>query len=221
MNIKNILDKNNSNKCVYILANGPSVNDFDLSLLKNSDVIGMNGSSILSKQHNFQQKYYVLSDRRFLLNKEKKHLASRDMIGNNCFRILDSRLYDLDENEQKKTTYYVKSIGKNGFSTNLSIGYYFGCTTTMLAIQLAYFLNYTTIYLLGVDLNWTIAVKRFYSESRPQIPDEFRSIQIDNIVNANSVLNTFNIKLYSCSAVSLLRSYIPYKPFAESFSHNG
>ncbi|KPU61432.1 hypothetical protein AN403_5472 [Pseudomonas fluorescens] len=198
----------------FILANGPSIAKEDLSVLKGELIIGMNASTLLEATYNFHADYYVVSDTRFITHPEKKHLATT-ALHPDTVRILRSELKDLDHKELANLSYYVPALQRDGFSKNLHAGYFFGCTTTMLAIQLAYYLGASEIYLLGCDLRYSVESPRFYRETNPQLEDSFTSVQIWNIVNASNQLESEGRRLINCSEVSFLRPYIEFEPFAQ------
>ncbi|MFD3248671.1 6-hydroxymethylpterin diphosphokinase MptE-like protein [Rahnella aquatilis] len=213
-NIKNT----ETGKRIFILANGPSINDHDLTFLKEEIVIGMNASTLLEKTYDFISKYYVISDTRFLQHPEKKSFGT-DLLSSSTIRILRKELEEFDNKDISNKTYYVKALKRDGFSENLAAGYFFGCTTTMLAIQLAYYLGASEIYLLGCDLRYSHESPRFYKESHPQLEDSFTSVQIWNIVNASEILEKEGRKLINCSPRSFLRPHIEYKEFNSIFEN--
>ncbi|BFT62220.1 6-hydroxymethylpterin diphosphokinase MptE-like protein [Pseudomonas moorei] len=200
----------------FILANGPSIKEENLSLLKGELVIGMNASTLLEEEHNFSSDYYVVSDTRFITHPEKKRFAT-NLLSPNTVRVLREELKEYDEPSLQDRTYYLKALKRDGFSENLAAGFFFGCTTTMLAIQLAYYLGAAEVYLLGCDLRYTAESPRFYKENSPQLEDSFTSVQIWNISNASELFLSKGKKLLNCSERSFLRPHIEYKPFRELF----
>jgi hypothetical protein len=207
------------NNRVFILANGPSVVNENLALLKNEIVIGMNASTILEKKFNFSSKYYVVSDKRFITTPEKRQWAT-DKLSKNTIRFLRQELRDYDESYLGKRTYYINSIARDGFSYNLSHGFYYGCTTTMLALQLAYYLGFKKVYLLGCDLRYQDENPRFYAEKNPQLEDSFISVQLANMVNASIEYEKNDREIINCSAKSFLRPYLRYSSFSEVLKGN-
>ena len=203
-------------KRAFILANGPSVLNQDLSKLRNELVIGMNASILLDEKFKFFSKYYVISDHRFMTHPIKKDLGTKKL-NKNTTRILRKELEELDMKSLNSRTCYIQAIGKNGFSENLKSGYFFGCTTTMLAIQLAYYLGCTEVYLLGCDLRYSTETPRFYEEENPQLEDSFTSVQIYNIANASVKFEQNGKKLFNCSPISYLLPYLPYCEYDSLF----
>ncbi len=201
----------------FILANGPSVLEEDLTNLAGEIVIGMNASTILDKKFGFKSKYYVLSDSRFINNNEKRKWGTSEL-DSDTIRIVRSDLRQYDDPDLEKNTYYVRALSRDGFSSNLDYGFYYGCTTTMLSLQLSYYLGFKDIYLLGCDLRYSEESPRFYKEEKPQLEDSFTSVQIDNIVKSSIFMGNNGVSLYSCSANSFLRPYLSYKNFSDIFS---
>lgn len=215
MQLRKLYNKEKGKRC-FILANGPSVNNLDLSKLKDEVVIGMNASTLLEDKHGFFQTYYVVSDLRFFDVEFKKDLATvklkKDTV--KVFRNEIKEIYPKDI----ENVYYIRPLERDGFSFNLKKGFYYGCTTVMLAIQLAFYLGCDEIYLLGVDLVYKQSEARFYKEDNAQIDDSRASVQILNIVNADTVLrNEFGVKIFNCNPNSLIRNYLEYRDFNDLF----
>lgn len=200
---------------IFVLGNGPSVKEHDLSRLRGLHVIGMNASPLLDREYGFQSSYYVVSDLRFLTHPDKRVFATSKYLSPGTSRVFRDELRSVDVQERIPFTYYVKTIGKNGFSTDLAQGFYFGCTTSLLAIQLASHLGCSRIVLLGNDFRYPKNQPRFYQESSPQGHDQFLSIQLWNIRNAYRVLRARNVELCICSRNTNLVPYLPYVTFDE------
>lgn len=203
-------------KRIFILANGPSVNEENLSLLRDEVVIGMNASTILEDKFGFVSKYYVLSDARFISAQEKRVWAT-EKLSLATHRVLRADLRGLDDPELEGRTTYVPPLSRDGFSRNLAVGFYYGCTTTMLALQLAWHLGASEVYLLGCDLRYPEEKPRFYAELNPQLEDAFTSVQLSNILNAAKVFEADGRVLVNCSSRSFLRPYLDFSKFENVF----
>jgi len=200
-----------SGKDIYILANAPSIKALNLFTLKDKVTIGMNANPLLEKEFGFISQYYVVSDKRFINHPVKRKMATT-MLHPTTKRIFKSILKE-DDIKVDNDTYYIKTIGKDGFSFDLNKGYYFGATTSMLAIQLAAYLGAKNIYILGMDLKYDGLSPRFYSEMEVQEFDSFTSVQVKNVRQAFLELKGKGVNLYNCSENSLLYPYLPYKIF--------
>ncbi|EMR46682.1 TPA: hypothetical protein SLP05_002358 [Pseudomonas putida] len=203
----------------FILGNGPSILEEDLSSLGNELTIGMNASTLLEQKFGFHTNYYVVSDTRFITHPDKGRYATTDLHPQ-TIRVLREEIRDVDDRSIKNQTYYVPALKRDGFSRDIRSGYFFGCTTTMLAIQLAYYLGVTEVYLLGCDLRYTPDSPRFYKEDNPQLEDSFTSVQIWNISNAAQVFASEGKQIVSCSKRSFLRPYLAYQDFSSIFDQS-
>lgn len=206
MNIAKIKNKEKG-KDIFIIGGAPSLLNVDLSFLCNEVVIGMNGTLILEKK--FSSKYYVISDERFIKNKQKFSDIEK-ILDKKLFIIREGIANDLSRETQKKI-YTTKSIGRDGFSENLVRGFFHASTTTMLAIQVAYYIGAKRIFLLGVDLKYSGSKTRSYDVSNSEIPDAFLSYQIRNIVNSAKILDQLSVELINLSEHSFLKPYLKFK----------
>ena len=186
-------------KTIFIVANGSSILKQDLSFLEDEVVIGMNGTPFIEAELKFSFDYYVVSDVRFLQEPHKFECATT-MLNKNAVRVFRKELENVDALEYKDSTYYIRSLGRDGFSLDLSRGFYFGCTTTMLAIQLAYYLGAKDIVILGCDLSYPDSQPRFYKEVSASPVDNFTGVQIKNIRNAFFVVKRKEYKFIQCIA---------------------
>jgi hypothetical protein len=212
----NSLRRSAQGQRAFILANGPSVLSLPLENLTDELVIGMNASVLLEEEHGFTVKYYVLGDRRFLTHHEKRTLATT-RLRPETKRLLRADLAPDDDAAMKGRTFYIRPLGRDGFSRNLAAGFYHGCTTALFAMQLAAWLGCTEIYLLGVDLLYRPEQPRFYPEGRSQEEDVFTSVQVRNLALATRDCAEIGIRVAGCSDNSLLRPYVPYVPFHTLF----
>lgn len=199
-------------KDCFIIGNAPSVRNHDLSALRNKLSIGVNASTALEQEFGFHSSYYVVSDARFLKNPEKRAFAC-DLVKPGTVRVFRAELRAVDDPAWIDNTLYVRALGKNGFSFDLASGYYFGCTTVMLAVQLAAYLDCARIFLLGTELNYPTAQPRFYREQQVEQPDPFLSVQLWNLYNASLELEKQGKRLFICSRTSCLLPYIDYCDF--------
>lgn len=193
----------------FIIGNGPSVLEEDLGALRDELTIGMNASTLLESRFGFRSSYYTVSDRRFLAHPIKRPWGTTDLAPSTV-RVLRADLREVDDQNLASRTCFVEPLGRDGFSGNLAAGFYYGCTTAMLAIQLAVHLGSREIFLLGVDLRYPSEGPRFYAEASPDVEDAFTSVQMHNIINAQTWCGRRGIGLHNCSARSFLRPYLGY-----------
>jgi len=128
----------------FLIANGPSLNEINLDLLKGFPTIGMNRIYL----KDFSPTYYVLED----------HLVAEDnakeisgLQGSAMFIPRDIGYCIKDS----KNIHYVNFVRRYKpfpqFSRDFHEKAYWGGTVTFLGLQLAYFLGFKKIYIVGLD----------------------------------------------------------------------
>jgi hypothetical protein len=194
---------------IVILGNGPSLRDVDFDKLKNPVFIGLNGSALIAEEKGIKERYYVLSDLRFVKDKAKLGILKSKLCKNSKI-VARKELANYLSQEINNEQFFVRSLGRDGFSNDMKKGFYFGCTTVMLALQLAHYLGGGRIFLCGVDLKYDPVKPRFYKEDKVHGVDNFSCVQIHNIRTSYKFLKEKGVELYNCSANSLLMPYVPY-----------
>jgi hypothetical protein len=194
---------------IVVLGNGPSLRDMNFNNLTNPVFIGLNGSVLISEEKGINEEYYVLSDLRFVKDKSKL-LVLKNNLTKDTKIIVRKELYSYLSDELDNSIIPVRSLGRDGFSVDINKGFYFGCTTVMLALQLAYYLGGERIYLCGVDLKYDPLKPRFYKEENIHSVDNFSCVQIHNIREAFKFFKDKGVQLFNCSSSSLLKPYVPY-----------
>lgn len=199
----------------WILSSGPSIKSHDLSKIQGGVRFYVNGAARLIDNLSEGTGYFVTSDERFLTEEKGRELSSKK-IPPEMIRLVRDKCRPIDVHTELSRTLYVTSRERSGFSTNLLVGYYFGCTSTMLAVHFAYWAGCDPIILLGTDLTYAFENKRFYDEDKPQPVDKLLNVQLWNIANASRVLRSESRKMISCSPNSLIRPYVDYMPFDDA-----
>lgn len=180
------------NKTCYIVGTGPSLKKFDIKKLKNEFTIGMN-FSFLHPDFKFLNKKYICSAPSHiplnfdiwdnLLNKIKEHDISQIFIGDSKYEYSIGNY--LKYNKDKKLhnlclLNYHSSPIVNSNNINfanlhdLRIGPLISPVTTLVtALQIAYYMGFTKINLLGIDHdilntfeNSATSNAHFYSEDQ-------------------------------------------------------
>ncbi len=151
--------KHAGERCV-IIGNGPSLNDLDLGRLRSENTIGVNGI-FYADALNFPLTYYVVEDTSVMeenLDAIKKYEA-----GHKFFPTIYRKMYDTDE---ENVTFFTMNRGFYAkespnfciprFSTNASQRLFCGQSVTIINLQLAYYMGFTEVYLIGMDFSYTI-----------------------------------------------------------------
>ncbi len=142
--------------------------------------------------------------------------------------VFDHRLFNLYENELKKTRYLftiddrpfgipIKLLGTKGFSWNLEEGIYSGYTISYFGLQLAIYLGFKEIYFLGLDLNNLGSQTHFFGHdfnSKDHDNTEYPKM-LKSFEEISETLKHRGIKVYNCSKESKLECF-PYFPYEEA-----
>lgn len=133
----------------FIIANGPSLKEMDLSCLTNEITFGMNRIYLLFDQIPFQPTYYVCVNE-LVLEEFYQDIRSLPMPK---FLNWDRRnLYDLTD-EKSIFLRYNLAI-KDSFGYEPTKTQYSGGTVTYASLQLAYFMGFKEVILIGLDHNY-------------------------------------------------------------------
>ena len=234
-------------KTLYIIGNGPSLAETDLSIIKDSPSIAMNRISLLySKFKDWLPTYYIFCSSnitnpiwgekwaesvREALSKE----STISFIDERCKNFLIENNFKLHKNvriinsltENKPES--LGKINKKSFSLNIIESIDKAGSTINVALQLAYFMGAEKIIFLGTDLGWTANNGRkndnnhFDKSYRAHIPDPVKAnIQMRNVhILARTIFknNKPNVKIYNASKFTKLDVY-PIIEF-EDYAKNG
>jgi hypothetical protein len=136
------------NRRVFIIGNGPSVQETDLSLLRNEITIGCNGIFLLFDRLGFLPTFYTVED---TLVAEDRAEVINGIRGTTKIFPYDLR-YCLKANGD---TIYINFLRQYPdfpqFSTNCEKLVFWGGTVTFMNMQIAYHIGSRQIYLIGVD----------------------------------------------------------------------
>ncbi|WP_246041969.1 6-hydroxymethylpterin diphosphokinase MptE-like protein [Robertmurraya kyonggiensis] len=138
----------------FIIGNGPSLNVEDLDLLKNEVTFAAHRIYNIFSGTEWRPTYYLGQD--FVLLKEIEEQAKKVEAKNKFFPINIKWLHDF--NIDDAVYFYLNSEEFSTqlprFSKNASKEVYEGYSVTYAAIQLAVYMGFKEIYLLGVDFNY-------------------------------------------------------------------
>lgn len=146
----------------FIMGNGPSLNKMDLNIFQKEFVWGSNRCYLLFDRISWRPKFYVAVDTRVVPdNADEINALSQKMPNCSFFfpvhfryqRILNSskNVYWYQENSLNE-----KKLPYSMFSTNAANFIYSVRTVTVAMLQLAVYLGFNPIYLIGCDTNYTV-----------------------------------------------------------------
>jgi len=145
MRLTALKGRHRNERCVLV-ANGPSLNRMKLDFLRRETVLGVNKIFLGFKKFAFYPRYYVAVNRKVIAQAESQIKAL------NCVKFIGDAGADgrIDENAM---TYLVNTRSpKSRFCKDLATeGMHEGYTVTYAALQVAYFLGFKQVILIGLD----------------------------------------------------------------------
>lgn len=136
-------------RCV-IIGNGPSLRDTDLSLLHDEYTFGLNRIYLMFDELGFETNFHVV------INRHVVEQCADD------FRKINAPLFTTAQNrvflDDAVATAYLNTIVGLWpyFSRDASRGVWEGYTVTYVAMQLAYYMGFSAVVLIGVDHRFAV-----------------------------------------------------------------
>ena len=172
LNRNKLLKNIHKGKRCFILCNGPSVNDQNLTALRNEIVISVSSGYNHNGYAEIKPKYHVVPQITFGRFTEEDAIAwfgemDRCLLSEILF--LSSQQYNLVEKSGLLTTKHIHYVGMFGdFTGDLcvpSIDKYIPGVQSVpvLAIMIAMYMGFNRIYLLGTDHDWFIKKNYLYA----------------------------------------------------------
>ena len=137
-------------KRCFIVANGPSLLKTNLDLLEDEYTFGMNRIYLNFERSTFRPTYHVTVNE-LILEQWADEISQLKMPK---FLNWNRRSYYGDPDSK---TYFLKSkmAINDSFQYNLTRPVIFGATVTFVALQLAYYMGFQKVILIGLDHNYT------------------------------------------------------------------
>jgi hypothetical protein len=150
-NLKSFNNIHNGERC-FIIANGPSLKYIDFSLLKNEFTIGMNRIYLMKEQNGFTPNYLACIDEKSQINQFHEEFNKLEIP---CFFNFKLR------NKFSKLSSQNFVLGKfsQSFAKGISKAYGNGKSVTYTAIQLAFYMGFKEVYIIGKDHSYNTVQK--------------------------------------------------------------
>jgi len=132
----------------FLIANGPSLKHTDVSLLKDEVTIGMNRIYVIFKENNFTTTYYSVVNELVI---EQFH---DDIAHLPCKKFVNWNQRNLFKNNDDINYMFISQALTDDFSADLTKNTYSGGTVTYVSLQLAYYLGFSEVILIGLDHNF-------------------------------------------------------------------
>lgn len=213
--LKELQNKHNGERC-FIVATGPSLTLEDLSLIKNETSFGMNSICRLYEKTDWRPTYYGIQDI-FVYPKMKDVIDHYYKTSNNVF-VSDelAEKYELSSNYVQypfNSAYHLydqhfyKFYSK--FSGNAYSVVYDGYSITYSLLQIAVYLGFQEIYLLGTDCNYIKGAKNHFVESGHH--DRLEHLNHDKMITgyraAKEYADANGIKIINCTRGGMLEVF--------------
>lgn len=202
--VKNI----HEGKRCFIVGTGPSLDVKQLDLLKNEYTFSMNSIVLSFKDTEWRPTYYVIQDgRAYRTLKEKIDYYNMENVFIGISNRFRSIFINKISNKNFNRYYYFpvypfpeKDIKELKFSSNCYEQVYDGATITYSIMQLAVYMGFKEIYLLGIDCDYTSKGKKNiveYVKNNNGIETENKMLSA--YVCAKKYADKHNIKIYNAS----------------------
>lgn len=186
--LASLKNKHRGQRC-FIMGNGPSLNLMDLSLFEDEIVFGLNACYLLFPRIKWHPTYWTCVDTRVLPDQADKFIAMHKECPNLKMFIPDV-LPELTQDGIKTTVttdvipegpnrYYFHRDGirqpfpSGTFSTDISRRVVAGKTVAIAALQIAFYMGFNPIYLIGCDTDYVIpeSVRQYGPDVLASPPD--------------------------------------------------
>ncbi|MDB5326819.1 MAG: hypothetical protein JWM57_2388 [Phycisphaerales bacterium] len=137
-------NKHAGKRC-FILGNGPSLRNTDLSLLKNEVTFGTNRIYMNFDNMGFETTYHVV------VNELVVEQCAKDIAKLRMPKFVGWHCRDLIDFKQDMQFLHTRGGLRSWFFTDLTEGCWEGNTVTMVALQVAYYMGFSEAILVGVD----------------------------------------------------------------------
>ena len=206
-------------KRCFIVATGPSLTVADLNTLhKNNEIcISMNGIFSVFESTDWRPDYYMISDGQAAINWKDKILSSdikAKFISDTAWNFNDEeRTESIFQWHLIKQSHLLKAGEEKTlpeFSADFSRGTYSGRTITYDgALQLAVYMGFSEIYLLGVDCNYKRGSQNnyFYQEKEKDNIDHDEERMIMAYQSARNYADFHGIKIYNATRGGMLEVF--------------
>jgi hypothetical protein len=184
--IKGLEGEHRGQRC-FLMGNGPSLNSMDLSLLKNESVWGSNRCYLLFDRIDWRPSFFVAVDKRVVPdNADEIIQLSRQLQSTKFFFPANFRFTRILKSAPNVYWYNEKPLSEGNlpytmFSMNLAEYVYSVRTVTVAMLQIAVYLGFNPIYLIGCDTNYVVPTSVEYENGNP-----------DSLISTEADLNHFD-----------------------------
>jgi hypothetical protein len=143
----------------FILGNGPSLNKINIDRLRSEVSFGVNSIFLMTRTNGFRPTYYVVEDN-LVFTENQKDINSYDgvtkLLPKQYAEKLDCRdecfVFDMDTSFYNKRDPSLYAVPQ--FNVTSAPRFYCGQSVTYLNMQLAYYMGFAEVILVGMDFSY-------------------------------------------------------------------
>lgn len=203
-------DAYKNNKKCFIVATGPSLNVEDLHVLTTNNIFCFSVNNIIKIRKEWMADAYVVTDSQFISDNMKsieEYNCNLKFVGDSC-----EEYWAKDQKDSNKIHVAI-SGAEIDFSEEVEQKLYCGYrgkgTVTYVCLQLAIYMGFSEIYLLGVDCNYIRGSKNnhFIAEEREDNKNHGVEGMIKAYEYAKKYADAHNIKIYNATRGGMLEVF--------------
>lgn len=173
-NLKNI----HTGERLFIIGTGPSLLQTNLNLLKGEILFGVNRLFLGYDTLNIECQYYAASDPSIPYLQQALELNTKLFLGHGAYdQFISQYISRKDEIVRMPLLLPLLGwmwLGENNFSKDITKGTFNGWTIICdIPLQVAFYMGFTKVYLLGCDWDFAGAITHFYSNKKGPVDPEF------------------------------------------------
>lgn len=197
------------NERCFIVCTGPSLQLKDVETLKNEYTFAVNSITKIFPRTDWRPTYYVIEDmdaylrlESDLLSAKLEHCFASDLLISMLKPKVDFIAYPFDRLNHSTIRYQPSMTPQLFFSDNAYAMVYGAFTVAFSAMQLAVYMGFKEIYLIGCDCDYSGEKKHFEDDGteknkRPIIDEEQKMLMTYQA--AKEYADTHNIKIYNAT----------------------
>ncbi len=192
-------------KC-FLIGNGPSLLPSDLDKIASHDMIsiGCNRIYLMFPNTHWKPDYYVVID-------ENMYREVTEEISNCDFTVFVKDFFGIDIKKDNGSANVFRMFDKRyqsgypDFSDDFSNGVYAGRTVMYVMLQMAVYMGFKEIYLLGVDFSWgedgkdTHFCKNYMDDNIVRDFMKYKGETYNAYIAAKRYADVYNIKIYNAT----------------------
>lgn len=214
--IEQFKNKYKGKRC-FIIATGPSLTTDDLLKLKSEITFGVNALCLLFDEIGFTTNYYMVTDHRVYekVSETINISLNKKLLPQNVF-ISDwiGRKHKVNTMINEKFTRipidpinrFYRSEKNKKFSGDIGSVCYDGNTVVFNTLQVAVYLGFNEIYLLGTDCNYS-SDKKYAVDHGITVKDDAGLLMIDDYKVVKRYADENNIKIYNATRGGMLEVF--------------